>query len=119
MHSQALSRSENCWPVPFDSGSTVLAGAIIEVPRRLTSSRRIYCLSPGEAWFHQFLIDRFSPQLAPRQRWIRVTSRSDPPPSLWSRTKFSARTLLRILLSLLLLPFLRPSVPLVLLTAAV
>lgn len=79
-------------PVRFVS--TIFTGAIIECFGELTSlERRIYCLSPGEAWFHQFLIDRFSPRLLPRRRWIRATSRSDPPCSLRTCTKFSICTI--------------------------
>lgn len=57
---------------------------------------RIYCLSPGQAWFHQFLIDRFSPRLVPHQRWIRATSRSDLLSLLRTRTKFFVWALLSL-----------------------
>jgi hypothetical protein len=42
------------------------------------------------------LIDRFTPRLASRWRWIRTASRSDPPPSLETRTKFSVPTILPV-----------------------
>lgn len=116
MHSKILSRKLLARPIRFRVRRSLPA----LLSRCLASSRlrgrRIYCLSPGEAWFHQFLIDRFSPRLAPRRRWIRATSRSDPPPSLWIRIKFSARMLLPGRLSSSSPSFLRPSVPLALLT---
>lgn len=93
--------------VPFDSSRTFSPAPLSSASKLTSLRRRIYCLSPGEAWFHQYLIDRFSPRLLPRRRWIRTTSRSDPPRSLGTRTKFSVRTV-RSWPS-----FLHPSVPLV------